>query len=778
MATVRNCINDASTGLDIKDDADNTKVLTYDVSGITTATTRTWTVDDRNINFDAVATSITTDSGTCTPASGSFSIVGSGPLQTSGAASSTTLDTYDVLKTDTGFEGWSGGSPYYDDTTLGQFTVLEAGTGYIKGVPVTWAGSQTVTGMTAGNTYLIYIDSAGNIGKTTTFSLATFQDYIVLFECMRDSTSGTNIQVTVKENHPYDFPVAASYWAHETTGIVIENHAGGANITLNGTQKIQINGADELSDHGLYTDIPDSSGVGVVWEQYYTNGSGKWARNTQSDTFTGQYNNAGTPTALNTNKFGIYKLYVSKDDLNTSTPVYFSVMHTAEYNNLASAQTAIANGDPASASGELAYLELARLGYIIYSESSNSIVDVIIDKQTVGSGSTTSGTNTASLVLTDVTNFDWILSAADTNVQAALETIDEWGKAPISQGLITAGTGLTATTGDVTITAGNLNLPTTNAALSEGVIEVNSTRFFHAYGTNNAFIGFNAGNGTTTGNGFNVGVGVNALDALTTGESNVSIGYNSLSDLQDGSYNTALGTQALWKCTSGGSNMCFGVNCAAALTTGSHNIGIGGSAYAALVSGSYNVAIGSGCGNALTTNDSDNLLIHNPGTVGDNNTIRIGTQGTGNKQQNSCFIAGIHGVTPGGATETVIIDANGELGSTASSGGGITWSEVTGTSQTASVDNGYVANNAGLVTVTLPDTAALGSVVEVVGKGAGKFKIAQNAGETVHFGGSSTTTGTGGSLTADIQYGTIKLVCITANTDWVVASSVGNFTVV
>jgi len=136
--------------------------------------------------------------------------------------------------------------------------------------------------------------------------------------------------------------------------------------------------------------------------------------------------------------------------------------------------------------------------------------------------------------------------------------------------------------------------------------------------------------------------------------------------------------------------------------------------------------------------------------------------------------SGSFSIVGSGATTS----ASGSTITITAAGGGISWSEITGTSQAAAVDTGYIANNAGLVTITLPDTAALGSVIEVVGKGAGKFKIAQNAGETIYFGSSSTTTGVGGSLTADIQYGALKMVCITADTDWVVASSSGNFTIV
>jgi len=109
--------------------------------------------------------------------------------------------------------------------------------------------------------------------------------------------------------------------------------------------------------------------------------------------------------------------------------------------------------------------------------------------------------------------------------------------------------------------------------------------------------------------------------------------------------------------------------------------------------------------------------------------------------------------------------------------GGITWSEVTSGAQTASIDNGYIANYGTLVTVTLPTTAALGSVVRVSGKGAGGWKIAQNASEQIIFGNQSTTVGVTGSLSSVNDYDAVELLCITADTTWVVISSIGNITV-
>ena len=111
-------------------------------------------------------------------------------------------------------------------------------------------------------------------------------------------------------------------------------------------------------------------------------------------------------------------------------------------------------------------------------------------------------------------------------------------------------------------------------------------------------------------------------------------------------------------------------------------------------------------------------------------------------------------------------------------GGGITWSEVTGTSQTMAVDTGYIANNAGLVTFTLPNTSAVGGIVRVTGKGAGGWRIAQPASVVVHFGNTDTTTGTGGYLQSTHIRDGVELICVVANTEWNVISSMGNIDLV
>ena len=111
-------------------------------------------------------------------------------------------------------------------------------------------------------------------------------------------------------------------------------------------------------------------------------------------------------------------------------------------------------------------------------------------------------------------------------------------------------------------------------------------------------------------------------------------------------------------------------------------------------------------------------------------------------------------------------------------GGVLSWSEVTGTTQSCAVNTGYILNNAALVTATLPATASVGDVIRIVGKGAGMWKLEQNASQYIRFAGLTTTTGTGGYLQAENDDDCIEIMCTTANNGWTVISSIGNIEVV
>lgn len=111
-------------------------------------------------------------------------------------------------------------------------------------------------------------------------------------------------------------------------------------------------------------------------------------------------------------------------------------------------------------------------------------------------------------------------------------------------------------------------------------------------------------------------------------------------------------------------------------------------------------------------------------------------------------------------------------------GGGLTWTVVTGTTQAIAVNNGYIANNAGVVTATLPATSAVGDVVAITGmNNATGWKIAQNAGNQIFFGTSSTTAGATGFLQSTAIRDAVLLVCTSTNANWQVLNSIGNITV-
>ena len=124
-----------------------------------------------------------------------------------------------------------------------------------------------------------------------------------------------------------------------------------------------------------------------------------------------------------------------------------------------------------------------------------------------------------------------------------------------------------------------------------------------------------------------------AASAVTSASNSIAIGYAALDGVTTGVNNTAVGTEALGQLGA---------------------------------TGARNTALGYIAGNSLTGTDSSNIMIGNVGTAGDNNTIRIGTQGSGSSQQDTTFVAGIYNTTPAGGNDgMVIIDSNGQLGSQA-----------------------------------------------------------------------------------------------------------------
>lgn len=348
------------------------------------------------------------------------------------------------------------------------------------------------------------------------------------------------------------------------------------------------------------------------------------------------------------------------------------------------------------------------------------------------------------------------------------------------------GAGATGTT--VTIKTGYMSGPLSNGT-AQFIANGSTSSFQFNDGFNNVCLGPNAAaGGGGPGGSNNTGLGASAMGSSggLSGDGNTGIGFSALERVTSGANNTGVGFEAGFLQTTGQYNCFMGY-------TAGGSIGP--------TTGSYNIEIGYQAGHSYQTSESSNISLNasSTTTTGESNVLRIGNgTGTGNQQLAKAFISGISGVNVGSVASVVSISGD-QLGSTtltagsniaitagsntitiASTGGGssFTWNTVSGTSQAMAVNNGYIANNAGLVTLTLPATAAVGDMIRVTGKGAGGWTIAQNSGQTIYFGTSTTTTGVGGSLASSQQRDGVEIVCVTANNDFNVLSAQGNLTVV
>ena len=179
-------------------------------------------------------------------------------------------------------------------------------------------------------------------------------------------------------------------------------------------------------------------------------------------------------------------------------------------------------------------------------------------------------------------------------------------------------------------------------------------------GVENTAIGSKALTNNTLGVD-NTAIGANALTNNISALENTAVGDSALLNNTVGDFNTAIGAFALINSGGAFNNTAVGQTALYSNTSGASNTAIGRRALISNTSGHKNIAVGIGAGENLTTG-SLNIDIGNRGLAAESNTIRIGKPG----DQTATYVAGISGATvPGGVT--VVIDANGHLGTTTSS---------------------------------------------------------------------------------------------------------------
>lgn len=93
-------------------------------------------------------------------------------------------------------------------------------------------------------------------------------------------------------------------------------------------------------------------------------------------------------------------------------------------------------------------------------------------------------------------------------------------------------------------------------------------------------------------------------------------------------------------------------------------------------------------------------------------------------------------------------------------------------------NNGYYTTGGGVLLLTLPATCPAGDVIRIAGFESTGWKLVQNSGQQVTLGDLITTSGALGYLQSTNAGDCIELLCVTANVNFVVLSSMGNITIV
>ena len=212
----------------------------------------------------------------------------------------------------------------------------------------------------------------------------------------------------------------------------------------------------------------------------------------------------------------------------------------------------------------------------------------------------------------------------------------------------------------------------------------------------------------------------------------------------------------------------------------------------------------------IETSDGD-MVCHNGDILAPNGLIRAGASLIADDGLQITGTSQFHSLTTGVAQLSaagILSSSTGSDGEIliSSTAGGQTWANITSADNSVDITNGastidlktnalfwvnqtttsvtmaentvYQANNAGLVTLTLPSTCAFGKRFKITGFGAGGWKLAQQAGQQIHDVSGSTTVGTSGYLASNAQYQNVEVYCAVANTTFSVIDTRGNVTIV
>jgi hypothetical protein len=240
-----------------------------------------------------------------------------------------------------------------------------------------------------------------------------------------------------------------------------------------------------------------------------------------------------------------------------------------------------------------------------------------------------------------------------------------------------------------------INLFPSNS-LGVGTIQQSGVSLLQTHGTNNTFLGQDAGNFTLSGSN-DTGVGINALKSVTTSSNCVAVGSNALGVLTTGSGNVAVGNNAGLANVSGQTSVYIGNHAGAQIISSNNNVFIGTYAGYGVTTGGDNVFVGPSAGfsSAATT---DHVVEVSNGTMGTSITgdIRIGTSAS-----LKCYIAALSLAVTAPTSMVVYDSASRHVGSASLSS--------VSANNTATLDVGTITTMTvrGAATTTVPIRCSL-----------------------------------------------------------------------
>jgi hypothetical protein len=168
-------------------------------------------------------------------------------------------------------------------------------------------------------------------------------------------------------------------------------------------------------------------------------------------------------------------------------------------------------------------------------------------------------------------------------------------------------------------------------------------------------------------------------------------------------------------------------------------------------------------------------------------TLNVGHGGTGNTAFTAYSVI-TAGTTATGAFQNVsgvgtsgqYLTSNGAaaLPSWQTSTPQLTVMPVAGASQAMTSNHSYIANDSALTTFTLPTSSIVGDILQIVGSALNTsgWKVTYTTNQIIWgpAGSSTVTTGNAASATAAAQ--SVTMVCVVANTTWVITANSGTIT--